>query len=69
VRASARRLLAVAPWTYRNWVVFEAFVPVSTAGGLNLYQGNAPLSRQQVYDEYEAIHGRIEQYDGPAARG
>ena len=54
--------LVVLPWTYRNWVLFDAFVPVSTAGGLNLYQGNAPLSRQEVYDQYEAIHGRVEQY-------
>jgi 4-amino-4-deoxy-L-arabinose transferase-like glycosyltransferase len=62
-------LLVVAPWTYRNWAVFHAFVPVSTAGGLNLYQGNAPLSRQQVYDRYEAVHGRIEQYKWARAQG
>lgn len=54
--------LVVLPWSYRNWVLFDAFVPVSTAGGLNLYQGNAPLSRQEVYDRYEAVHGRVEQY-------
>ncbi len=41
----------VTPWTWRNHVVFGAFVPVSTSGGLNLYQGNARLTRQQVYDE------------------
>jgi 4-amino-4-deoxy-L-arabinose transferase-like glycosyltransferase len=55
-------LLVVAPWTYRNWVAFHAFVPVSTAGGLNLFQGNARLTRQEVYDLYEAVQGRIEQY-------
>jgi 4-amino-4-deoxy-L-arabinose transferase-like glycosyltransferase len=55
-------LLAVAPWTYRNWVAFRAVVPVSTAGGLNLFQGNARLTRQEVYDLYEAVPGRIEQY-------
>lgn len=55
-------LLTVAPWTWRNQVVFQAFVPVSTAGGLNLYQGNALLSRQEVYDRYHAIEGRIESY-------
>jgi hypothetical protein len=54
--------LVVVPWTGRNWIVFGAFVPVSTAGGLNLFQGNAPLTRQEVYDRYEAVHGRIEQY-------
>jgi len=63
---AAAYLLAVAlvvlPWTHRNWALFGAFVPVSTAGGLNLYQGNAPLGRQEVYDRYEAVHGRVEQY-------
>lgn len=59
---AATALLTVAPWTYRNFVMFQAVVPVSTAGGLNLFQGNAPLTRQQVYDLYEAVQGRIEQY-------
>lgn len=65
-RAAAFVLTAaavVAPWTARNWIVFGAFVPVSTAGGLNLYQGNAPLSRHEVYDLYYAVPGgRIGQY-------
>jgi 4-amino-4-deoxy-L-arabinose transferase-like glycosyltransferase len=55
-------LLTVAPWTLRNWIVYDAFVPVSTAGALNLFQGNALLSRQEVYEEYWAVHGRIEKY-------
>jgi hypothetical protein len=54
--------LTVVPWTIRNWIAFRAFVPVSTAGGLALFQGNARLTRQEVYDRYEAVHGRIEQY-------
>jgi Dolichyl-phosphate-mannose-protein mannosyltransferase len=54
--------LTVAPWTLRNWLVFHALVPVSTAGGLNLFQGNARLSRQEVYDLVDAVQGRIEQY-------
>jgi hypothetical protein len=58
----ATALVTVAPWTYRNWRVFHAFVPVSTAGGLALFQGNARLTRQEVYDLYEAVQGRVEQY-------
>jgi 4-amino-4-deoxy-L-arabinose transferase-like glycosyltransferase len=54
--------LTVAPWTYRNWVVHRAFVPVGTAGGLALYQGNSGLTRDEVYERYGAIEGRIEQY-------
>jgi Dolichyl-phosphate-mannose-protein mannosyltransferase len=55
-------LLVILPWTVRNWLVFHAFVPVSTAGALNLWQGNTRLSRQEVYEEYWAVHGRIEKY-------
>jgi hypothetical protein len=50
------------PWTVRNWIVFEAFVPVSTSGALNLWQGNTRLSRQQVYEEYWAVPGKIDKY-------
>jgi hypothetical protein len=46
-RALVRTLLVgaaaaavVAPWTYRNWRVLGAFVPVSTNGGVNLWMGN-----------------------------
>jgi 4-amino-4-deoxy-L-arabinose transferase-like glycosyltransferase len=55
----ATAALVVAPWTVRNWLVFDAFVPVSTSGALNLWQGNTRLSREQVYEEYWAVHGRI----------
>jgi 4-amino-4-deoxy-L-arabinose transferase-like glycosyltransferase len=71
-RAAAFLLAAVvtvAPWTYRNWAQFHAVVPVSTAGGLNLFQGNALLTRQEVYDQYEAVNGRIAQYHFARARG
>jgi len=54
--------LVVAPWTWRNWVVYRSFIPVSTAGGLNVFQGNARLTRQQVYNRYRAVQGRLEQY-------
>ena len=53
----------VLPWTVRNWRVFDAFVPVSTAGALNLWQGNTRLSREQVYEEYWAVRGRIPKYE------
>lgn len=38
-------VLVVAPWTYRNYVVFDAFVPVSTNGGFVLWAGNNPNSK------------------------
>jgi len=30
----------IAPWTYRNWVVFHRFIPVSGGGGLAYFNGN-----------------------------
>jgi hypothetical protein len=58
----AAGLLTVAPWTVRNWIVFHSFVPVGTAGSLNMYQGNAGLTREEVYERYYAVEGRIEQH-------
>jgi 4-amino-4-deoxy-L-arabinose transferase-like glycosyltransferase len=53
-RAAALALglvVCVAPWTLRNAVVFKAFVPVSTMGGLNLWQGNTlTLNHYQIYE-------------------
>jgi hypothetical protein len=47
----------VAPWTYRNYVVSHAFVPVGTAGALNLWQGNTDLPRDEVYVRTAAVRG------------
>jgi hypothetical protein len=58
----ATALLVVVPWTVRNWVVFRTFIPVSAAGALNLWQGNTRMSRQEVYEEYWAVHGRAQKY-------
>jgi hypothetical protein len=30
----------IVPWTYRNWVVFHKFIPVSGGGGLDYFNGN-----------------------------
>jgi 4-amino-4-deoxy-L-arabinose transferase-like glycosyltransferase len=59
----ATAALVIVPWTVRNWIVFEAFVPVSTSGALNLWQGNTRLGREQVYEEYWAVPGRIGKYE------
>jgi len=62
-------VVTVAPWTYRNYAVFGAFVPVSTAGALNLWQGNTRLSRQEVYEQDWAVHGRIAKYEQARRKG
>lgn len=62
-------LLIVAPWTARNWIQFGAFIPVSTGGGLNLYQGNAGISRGAVYEEYYANEGKVGQFQWARSAG
>jgi len=62
-------VLAVAPWTIRNWIVFRTFIPVSTSSGLNLWQGNAGLTREEVYEEYGSVDGRIDQYRYATRKG
>ncbi len=54
-------VLTVAPWTIRNAIVFRAFVPVSTMGALNLWQGNTRLTHLQIYDVLATKGGPIEQ--------
>jgi 4-amino-4-deoxy-L-arabinose transferase-like glycosyltransferase len=34
----------MAPWVWRNWVVFHAFVPTRSNFGAELYEGNGPGS-------------------------
>jgi len=38
----AAMLLAIAPWAYRNYLVFDHLVPISTNGGSNFWMGNNP---------------------------
>jgi hypothetical protein len=54
-------LLTVAPWTVRNAIVFRAFVPVSTMGSLNLWQGNTTLTHLQIYEVLAGIDGSVAQ--------
>lgn len=37
--------LLVTSWTARNYLAFDAFVPVATSSGYNLMSGNAPNAR------------------------
>jgi asparagine N-glycosylation enzyme membrane subunit Stt3 len=55
-------VLTVVPWTVRNWIVFRAFVPISTFGALNVWQGNAELERDELYRQSDSVDGPIAQY-------
>jgi hypothetical protein len=54
-------VLTIAPWTIRNALVFHAFVPVSTMGNLNLWQGNTTVSHLQIYEALAKRGGPLEQ--------
>jgi hypothetical protein len=58
----AAAVLIVAPWTYRNWVVFHAFVPVSTFGAHSLWQGNTRLPLGEFYRQTDSVPDPIAQY-------
>jgi hypothetical protein len=52
----------IGPWTARNWILFKAFIPVSTYGALNLWVGNSPLDRDEVYRQSDLASGPVAQY-------
>lgn len=39
---AAAATVVMLPWWVRNWIVFGAFVPLTTAGGIGLWIGNNP---------------------------
>ncbi|HET9316681.1 MAG TPA: glycosyltransferase family 39 protein [Vicinamibacteria bacterium] len=61
--------LTVVPWTWRNWVAFDAFVPVSTFGAHALWQGNTTLTREEFSRQTDAVDGAIAQFRLARERG
>jgi len=49
-------LVTLTPWTVRNWLLLERFVPVSTMGGIVLYQGFHPPAAGWGSTPWEEIH-------------
>lgn len=37
-------MLCVVPWIVRNYGIYDAFVPMTTTSGANLWQGNSPYT-------------------------
>jgi len=59
-------VLVLAPWTVRNYVRLDAFVPVSTEGGVNFWLANNPdtTGRFQEIDEVNPeLYSRISMLD------
>jgi hypothetical protein len=42
LRAAGVAVLVMMPWWIRNWLIFGAFVPLTSAGGASLWIGNNP---------------------------
>jgi 4-amino-4-deoxy-L-arabinose transferase-like glycosyltransferase len=68
--------LVVLPWTVRNFVVLDRFVPLSTGGGQVLYQGSYlpagpdPEQMGPVFlDEHPEIRRELAPWPGPIYRG
>ncbi len=53
-------LLTIAPWTLRNAILYRAFIPISTMGASNLYQGNVPSTHIEVHQRLAAASGPVE---------
>lgn len=53
-------VLTLAPWTVRNAIVFHAFIPVSTMGGSNLWQGNVSLTHLEVHETLDRHQDPVE---------
>jgi hypothetical protein len=60
-------VLAVAPWTIRNFVVFGKFVPVTTNSTVNLYMGNNPEATGGF--NWRLPSGAYEIWNKPSERG
>lgn len=46
-------LAVIAPWSYRNYLLFDAFIPMTTNGGYVLYVNNNPYAQGAWMDPYE----------------
>src|SRR5262245_62833830 len=56
-------LLVLTPWTYRNYVVLNAFIPISTGGGdVFLGANNSVVATDPLYYGYWIWPGDIAEY-------
>jgi len=49
--AGALSCAVLAPWTIRNYIVFDRFIPVSTNGGFNFWRGNNEITTGSPWTE------------------
>jgi dolichyl-phosphate-mannose-protein mannosyltransferase len=57
-------IMVLVPWTVRNYLAFDALVPVSTNGGLNFFIGNNP----KATGKYESVQIQFDENMNEAKR-
>ncbi len=55
-------LACLAPWAWRNWTVFHAFIPIRGNFGAELYLGNAPESIAMPWGTSVTSENDLDQY-------
>jgi len=55
-------LACLAPWAWRNWTVFHAFIPIRGNFGAELYLGNAPESIGMPWGTSVTAENDLRQY-------
>lgn len=65
--AAAVAALAMLPWWGRNWMLFHAFVPLTTASGASLWIGNNPDATGNWMPPPDVLRGLGERVYGPRA--
>jgi len=43
-------VLTIMPWTFRNYLVFKEFIPISTGGGVTFYISNNESTLAKIHD-------------------
>ena len=64
-RGAAVATIVLLPWWVRNWMLFHAFVPLTTASGASLWIGNNPQATGNWEPPPPALKGIPEMLYGP----
>lgn len=55
-------VLTILPWTIRNYIVFNEFIPISTNGGITLYLNNNPYANGAWQDPFSFPNSPLAPY-------
>ena len=67
---AAACILTIAPWTIRNWIAYDGFIPVETGLSYNLWVFNEPREPQsEIHETLESIPNPVERSAVATAKG